>query len=68
MCPVLSVFISTFYVDFVTIRKIRSRRSLLQLFLDTDLEYATCNAGENYEGSELNGAYQIRLCANDVNL
>ena len=58
--PVVSVFISTFYVDFVTIRKIRSRRSLLRLLLNTALEYATCNARENYEGSELNGTYQIR--------
>jgi hypothetical protein len=68
ICPVIIAIISTFYVDFFTIRRIRSRRSLLRLLLNIAAEYATCNARENYEGSELNGTYQIRMCANDVNL
>jgi hypothetical protein len=62
------VTISNSYVGFVTIRRIRSRRSLLRLLLNIALEYTTCNAGENYEESELNGTRQIRVCANDVNL
>jgi len=68
MYPAISVFVSTSYADFITIRRIRSKWSLLRLFLDIALEYATCNGRENCEGSELNGTYQIRVCANYVNL
>jgi hypothetical protein len=36
--------------------------------LNIAVEYAISKTGENYEGSELNGTYQTRVYANDVNL
>jgi hypothetical protein len=63
-----SVTVKTFCVGFVTIRRIKTRRCLLRFLFNIDVEYATCNARVNYEGSELYGTYQIRMCANDVNL